>query len=241
MNLYIDESGSINNHNKTHCPYFVIAIVHVKDKEKLKRVFKRFVSSNFERLKDLDKDRISLKTGDVIKTGGKMFQDGKFKELKGVQLDPDMKKKFIEHFSRSQCFNVYLIKVDNSKLSDKFCTNTARSFNYLIKISVNYFISKGMLPNEECILQLDERNEKTETKYFLENYLNTELTLSGQCAGPFHVSYFDSTNNKYIQLADVYANWFYSHLMTNNYGKELEDLKKNGILKYIFSFPFPGY
>ena len=29
--------------------------------------------------------------------------------------------------------------------------------------------------------------------------------------------------------------------MTNNYGKELEDLKKNGILKYIFSFPFPGY
>ena len=37
MRLYIDESGSINNHNAAHCPYFVIAIVHVKDKEKAQK------------------------------------------------------------------------------------------------------------------------------------------------------------------------------------------------------------
>ena len=37
MHLYIDESGSINNHNAAHCPYFVIAIVHVKDKEKAQK------------------------------------------------------------------------------------------------------------------------------------------------------------------------------------------------------------
>lgn len=48
---------------------------------------------------------------------------------------------------------------------------------------------------------MDERNEKTETKFFLENYLNTELMLGGVTQGKFNVSYFDSANNKFIQIA----------------------------------------
>ena len=38
MNIYIDESGSINNHNYL-TPYFVIALVHVTDGEKLIRAY----------------------------------------------------------------------------------------------------------------------------------------------------------------------------------------------------------
>ena len=74
MNIYIDESGSINNHNSL-TPYFVIALVHVFERDKLSRAYKRFVSSNYQRLLKLDADKIHPKTGQVIKYGGKMFAD----------------------------------------------------------------------------------------------------------------------------------------------------------------------
>lgn len=238
MLIYIDESGSVNNHNTSHCPYFVIALIHVKDKEKTQRAYKRFVSSNLKRLHELDTDRLDS-SGRVIKAGGKMFSDGKFRELKGSQFDADMKRKFLSFFAEKQHFEVYYIKIENAKLSDRFCSNTARVFNYPLRLALGYFIRSGMLPNEECILQLDERNERTETRYFLEEYLNTELIMNGSCNGPFKVRYFDSANNKIIQIADVYANWFYSQLQTGAYDTELKMQKDAGIIRGIFEFPLP--
>lgn len=234
--IYIDESGSINNHNSSHCSYFVIALVHVKDKEKTQRAYKRFVSSNLDRLRKLDVEKKDSR-GRVIKPGGKMFNNGKFCELKGSQFDADMKRKFLSFFAVKQHFEVFYIKIANAKLSDKFCSNTARVFNYPLKLALGYFIRRGLLPNEECLLQLDERNEKTETKYFLEEYLNTELIMNGSCNGSFKVKYFDSENNKIIQLADVYANWFYSHLQTGAYSEELKAQQKANIVRDIFEFP----
>jgi hypothetical protein len=86
-------------------------------------------------------------------------------------------------------------------------------------------------------LQLDERNEKTETKFFLENYLNTELMLGGVTQGKFNVSYFDSANNKFIQIADVFSNLFYSELRTRQYTETFRMLRERGILKFVFEFP----
>lgn len=236
MNIYIDESGSINNKAYSHSPFFIIALVHVKDKDNLKRVYKRFVSSNIPTLKKLDIEKLSS-SGKVLKEGGKMFDGEKFKELKGSQFDHTMKRKFLEFFSRNPYFEVFFIKIHNDKLSDKFCSNTARCFNYILKLALHYYIDKGLLPNEECILQLDERNEKTEARFFLENYLNTELTLGSGCTGPFKVSYFDSCDNCFIQIADVFANWYYSHLFNKDYEEEYNNLKEKGIIKRVFDFP----
>lgn len=122
-------------------------------------------------------------------------------------------------------------------MTDSFCENTARVFNYTVRLALGYFIQKGFLPDENCSLQLDERNEKTETRYFLENYLNTELSMSGAASGKFDVSYFDSANNSIIQIADVFANLYYSHLQTEAYEEEFQKLKESGILKFIFEFP----
>lgn len=237
MNIYIDESGSINNKNCSSDPFFVVALIHVKDKEKLKRAYKRFISSNLTRLEELDCDRFNGVTGRITKSGGKMFSDGKFKELKGTQLDPDMKRKFIEYITRGNYFEVFFIRINNSRLSDAFCENTARVFNYTVCLALKYFIVNQHLPNEDCNLQLDERNEKTETKHFLENYLNTELTMSGVASGKFSVIYFDSACNQFIQIADVFANFYYSHLRTNAYSKEFAELRQNGIMKFVFDFP----
>lgn len=236
MNIYIDESGSINNHSLNN-KYFVIAMIHVIDKNGLNRAYKRFISSNFSRLQQLDKEKVDDKTGKILKPGDKMFNNGTFKELKGSHFDREMKLKFCEFFSRNHYFDIYYIKISNNKLSDAFCNNTARVFNYTIRLSLSYFIKNGLLPNEDCHLQLDERNEKTETKYFLENYLNTELTLSGETVGNFKVTYFDSANNKFIQIADIFANLYYSQLKTNQYTQEFNELKKKSMLKFTFEFP----
>ena len=72
MIIYIDESGSINNHMPNN-KYFVVALIRVTNKESLKKAYKRFVSSNYESLKELDKDKVNQNTGVVVKEGGKMF------------------------------------------------------------------------------------------------------------------------------------------------------------------------
>lgn len=224
---------TIITQNTVH--FFVVAMVRVLDKQQALKAYKRFVSSNIEELKKLDKDRV-LKNG-KIKEGGKMFLDGKFKEIKGSQLDAFTKKKFISFLAKKKSIEVIFIKLDNSKLDDVFCSNTARAFNYPLKLAIAYYIKHGVLPNEECILQLDERNERTETKHFLAEYLNTELVLGEECKGPFVVQYYDSSTNRLIQIADVFANWYYSHLFTDGYKEEMELLKKEDILKGIFNFP----
>lgn len=148
-----------------------------------------------------------------------------------------MKLKFLEYFTRCHYFDVYYIRLENKKLTDAFCSNTARAFNYAIRLALSYFMESGVLPNEDCFLQLDERNEKTETKYFLENYLNTELTMAGAVKGKFSVTYFDSVDNKFIQIADVFSNLYYSELQTKHYTEEFRRLREIGILKGIFEFP----
>lgn len=223
MNIYIDESGSINN-NLSPNHDFIITLVIPTDKKKLDRAYKRFVSSNIDSLKQLDKNK-------------KMFLNGKFHELKGSQFDKPMKQKFVHFFCQKKYFEIYFIHVKNHCLTDVFCQNTARAFNYVIRLAFQFFITNGLLPQENFHLQLDERNEKTETKHFLENYLNTELALSGVTNQKFIVSYFDSANNKLIQIADVLSNIFFSHVHTQTYTQELQLLEKGGMLKFIFKFP----
>ena len=77
MNLYIDESGSINNHIPNN-KYFVIAIVRAINKDALKRSYKRFVSANYDRLFELDQDKIDC--------DGKCFQAIRLKNLKAHSL-----------------------------------------------------------------------------------------------------------------------------------------------------------
>lgn len=222
MNIYIDESGTINNKLKNE--YFIITLVVPDKTDTLKKSYKRFVSSNYARLKEIDKNQ-------------KMFLNGRFHELKGSAFDREMKKKYVEFFSKKNNFTLFYIIVDNSKLKDTFCSNTSRVFNYILKIALTYLIKNEYITSEDHHIQLDERNERTESRYFLEDYLNTELCITGVNEGQIMVSYFDSANNKTIQIADVFSNIMYSNLKTKAYEEEIEKLKEVGILKNIFRFP----
>ena len=86
-------------------------------------------------------------------------------------------------------------------------------------------------------MQIDERNQKTGSKNSMKDYLNTALGLENKLIDCIDVKYFDSSQNFMIQIADVFANLYYSHCMTNAYGDVMELLRQNRLLKEIFTFP----
>ena len=234
MNIYADESGSINN--KLGSKPFIIALIHVLDFKKLNTVFRRFISSNFASLKELDKDFYNAE-GKLTKKGNLMFHGDKFNEIKGSQLNQEMKIKFVNYLVKNKYFELYYIKINNDLLTDKICENTARAFNYSIKLALSFFLEHNLLADEDCLLQLDERNERTEARYFLENYLNTEFCLNGITEKHYSVKYLDSADNPFIQIADVFANLYYSELNTGAYTDLFTNLKEKEILKAVFEFP----
>lgn len=222
--LYIDESGSMTNSYTESWPYFVIAIVWVEKPDELRGLHKRFAAKYLDELEKSDLD-------------GKMFKDGRLKELKGSAFTPDLKRNFVSFVCRKETFQTFYIIIDNRKISDNLYTNKARAFNYVFKLALEYFIQGGALPDDEYIIQLDERNERTNTRHFLQDYLNTELRMKGVLSNDIKVQYFDSSQNKIIQIADVLANLYYSQLRTGNYEKEIRKMRNNECLKKVFYFP----
>ncbi|MCR5400653.1 MAG: hypothetical protein K6E78_03550 [Treponema sp.] len=138
MNIYVDESGSINN--KLGSKPFIIALIHVLDLKKLNTVFRRFISANIATLKELDKDFYN-REGKLTKKGNLMFHGEKFHEIKGSQLNQEMKIKFVNYLVKNKYFELYYIKINNDLLTDKICENTARAFNYSIKLALSFFWS----------------------------------------------------------------------------------------------------
>ena len=222
MYIYIDESGSINNNLTTD---FIITLVATDQKRSLKTSYKRFVSTNLEQLRTVD-------------TRGQMFLDNKFKELKGVAFTPDLKVKFVEHFVKKDNFKLFYIHIHNYQLTDVFCSNNSRVFNYTLRKALEVFINRGLLPSEEHSIVIDERNLRTDSKHFLEEYLISELVLGGINNGNIRITYVDSSKNQLVQIADVFSNLKFSRVASGdvNYGLEFQKLE-NSNLKMTFNFP----
>lgn len=226
ISMYIDESGSIHPTSEKLNRYFIIGIVIPKEPVRLKRVYKLFIRKNIDYLRKLDKDN-------------KMFnEDGIFRELKGSSMDRKLKLDFINFFCRNNLFEVRYIILDNNQLAERFIKNKARTFNYLIKIFLINSLKKGYIQDKELFLQIDERNVKTESKYSLEDYLNQELILNDNILENVQVKYFDSSQNCFVQIADVFSNIMYSDLITNgSYRKEIEKLQQEKYILPPFIFP----
>ena len=222
MYIYIDDSGSINNKLETD---FIITLVATYNKDSLKKSYKRFVSSNLEELREADKR-------------GQMFLNGKFKELKGSAFTPDLKVKFVEHFVKNDNFKLFYIHVHNSKLTDLFCSNTARVFNYNVRLALEAFIRRGLIPSEDHHLIIDERNIRTDSKGVLKEYLLTELVFGGINNGNIKINYVDSSNVPLVQIADVFSNLKFSRVVSDNENYETEFQKlEESVLKMTFNFP----
>jgi len=206
--------------------YFIICVLKPTDKDQLKRVFKRFVSSNLEELRALDKDN-------------KMFYDtGNFKELKGSCFNASMKKKFIDFFCQNNLFELFVVVCQNQKVKPFFYDNTARAFNYLLKQALEYFTDKNLISKAGNYIYIDERNVKTDTKSTLKEYLNTELVTGKHIQEEFTIEYCASETRELIQIADVFANIYHTNLISPNCLKmEIRQMFLDGYIKKEFLFP----
>lgn len=226
MDIFIDESGSVHPTNKCLNRYFIIGIILSKDTKKLLKSYKIFVRKNLDYLQKIDKEC-------------KMFdKNGKFKELKGSSFNRKLKLDFLEFFLQKNEFQVAYILLDNNRLEKRFISNKARTFNYLLKLYFENYLQWNDSSVKNLYLNIDERNVKTDSKFSLEDYLNQELVLNMNLLDNVTARYYDSSQNKLIQIADVFSNIMYSNIMTRGvYNDEIKALMNKGIILPIFKFP----
>ncbi|ACL22392.1 uncharacterized protein DUF3800 [Desulfitobacterium sp. LBE] len=226
MNIYIDESGSMTH--ETILPqnrYFTMALILTQEPDKLRRVYKRFVQKYLKELKDGNSDN-------------KMFTGENFLELKGSAFTPKMKKNFVDFICKNNLFQILYIKIDNTQATANLYKNKARAFNYILKLAIEFLYNREILTDRNLTLNLDERNVKTEARHQLKEHLCTEFSTGRNIVDEVQVEYFDSCNNKLIQLADVFSNILYSNLLTSGkYDAEIKSMADNGYLVGVFKFP----
>lgn len=225
INYYIDESGSICNEIQgERNRWFTVAVIRPLNAEKLTRVFKRYISSRLERLKECP-------------LSDRMFNGEDFREIKGSALTPELKRDFMDYFCKNSLFEVYFIRIDNTKTQPNFCNNKARSFNYVIKLALLSLLHRNIIPEADTFLHIDERNVRTDSKATLEDYLNTELQLNEGLSFTTTVEYKESSCCRFVQIADVFSNIFYSSSVSESYQTEIEKLCENGYVRFTFEFP----
>lgn len=225
MILSIDESGSMTVKHSKDFPFFVISIIKTIDTDKIKKKIKRYISKNMVKLRILPKSN-------------KMFLNGKFHELKGAALDYVTRKEIAEMLMDEKLFEIYYIIVDNSNVNEKLYDNTARAFNYLLGLNILHNYKKGAFTDRELIINIDERNVRTDSKNGLEDYIAIKLGIENDFIDSVKTTYYDSSTNLMIQLADFYANLYYSFLFQpKNYESIIQEYRKKDIIKDVFLFP----
>jgi len=204
VTVFVDESGTIGKGNVKKDDFFIITLLFVNDEDinHIRKVFKK------ERLKIVNKK-------DVLKE--KLVSN---KEIKGSELNETEKSGIYEKLI-GKCgnkFEIAVIVLNNRKATVKFRSNSSRAFNYLIKTYLSVHFSKKSkfrCPHQMHFI-IDERNVVTESKYTLQEYLNTELNLTDTFVeNDIKVHYHDSKNYLLLQLTDFISNTFYRHKQKN--------------------------
>lgn len=224
--LYIDESGSMNNITDKDKNYFVITVLHVKNKNSLKNSFNRFIRKNKEKLKSLP-------------NGNKMFDGDKFKEIKGSALTPDIKKEFLNYICINNSFKVFYVIIHNNFLKESLLKNKEVGFNFILEKLLTYKIKNNFLPRDTNYhIHLDNRNLRTGMRDTLRSSLIRTLIIEDELIEELELTYHDSEKVKFIQVADFFANLLYSNLMTNNYNEVLNQKVREGYISHEYNFPY---
>lgn len=225
MILSIDESGSMTSNHYKDFPFFVISIIKTINSNKIKNKLKRYISKNMDKLKNLP-------------NSDRMFFNGKFHELKGSALDYATRIEIAEMFLNEKIFEIYYVVVDNSKVNNRLYDNTARAFNYLLGLCILHNYKNGNFFDRNLMLNIDERNVKTESKNGLDDHISIKLSIENDYIDQVKTTYYDSSTNIMIQVADFYSNLYYSFLFQNdNYMDIIHKYKASGIIKDVFIFP----
>ena len=197
--VFVDESGSITKTDVSNNRYFIIALLFMRDSDRLKRYYRKGISALIKK---------SPKYKKILDENG---------EIKGSELPEAKKKPIYERIIRN-CkgdFEIGIIVLDNNYTTKDFIKNHARTFNYIVQMYFDSFFryhSKYKNTISKMHLFIDEQNIATDAKYTLDGYLNQHLTIIKPICDCFEVRYSDSKNHLLIQLVDFISNTFYRNI-----------------------------
>ncbi len=218
MNIYVylDESGSIHKNSKTK--YFAVGgyFTFLKDKNKITSLYKK-INKNIKVKKYITLD----------------------KEIKSYDMSDDEKN---EIFSKIQDIDTFYgcVKIFEKSSMRKEIVESNIFFNYAVKLLFKDCIIPLLNLNQvngdiEFIVSVDNRNIRVGDLNNLEKYLKTEFCLQNF---DFKITYYDSSTNFGIQLADLIVNTFYNLYKNKNIVKNVVPYLKNKNFRISL---FPGY
>ena len=186
--VYLDESGSIHKNSKTK--YFAVGgyFVFASDKNKVTSLYRK-MNKNIK-----DKRNIDLN-----------------QEIKSYDMSDNEK---IEIFKNIQDIDTFYgcVKIFDKSLMKKEIIESNIFFNYAVKLLFKDCIFSLLNLNQlndniDFIVSIDNRNIRVGDLNNLETYLKTEFCLENF---DFKITYYDSSTNYGIQLADLIVNTFYN-------------------------------
>ena len=211
VDIFIDESGTVCHTPDDKCFYIISFLFVKRDISKVKTVFKK------------EKLKLAAKYPKL----GRLLTENS--EIKGKDVSENKKSDVYKSLCE-KCpglFEIGIIVIDLKNCSTRFIENTARMFNYLVKLFLiqKFCTSSSLYEGSAASLHLviDERNVATESRRTLEDYLNTELCVGTNLfAGDITVEYSDSKNFHLLQLSDFLTNTVFRH-----YVKHIAESKSN--------------
>lgn len=214
--VYLDESGSI--HKNSNTKYFAVGgyFVFGKDKNKVTSLYKK-INKNIK-----DSKNISLS-----------------KEIKSYDMDDDEKIKIFNQIQDIETF-YGCVKVFEKASMKKEIIESNIFFNYAVKLLFKDCIVPLLNLNQindniDFIVSIDNRNIRVGDLNNLKTYLQTEFCLENF---GFKITYYDSSTNYGIQLADLTVNTFYNSYKDRKIVKEVLPYLKGKNFRISL---FPGH
>ncbi len=214
--VYLDESGSIHKNSKTR--YFAVGgyFSFWEDKNKIVSLYKKINKEIKE------KRNIPLNV-----------------EIKSYDMKDSEKKKIFNNIQEIDSF-YGCVKIFDKKTMKKEIVESNIFFNYAVKLIFKDCILPLLNLNQisddiEFIVSIDNRNIRVGNLNNLETYLKTEFCLENF---DFKITYYDSSINYGIQLADLIVNTFYNFYKDKEIVKNVLPVLKNKNFRISL---FPGH
>lgn len=212
MNLYIDESGTINNNKLNKSKFFVIGGLDTDDPYQVIRQFKRAKKDFINRHPECG---LNIKN-----------------EIKGSEMPYGMKKMIFDRIKKNTDAKFHFILVDNHNLYQNLLEQPSLTFNYMISVGINSLNKKSLINDYNRLFMLiDERNQAVSSLNSLEEYLKIEFTIKVNMFDKIKVRYKDSGNKDLIQLADIFCNTVYRVAKNHALDSPIRDNKNRKLLE----------
>ncbi len=206
--LFLDESGNL--HKNSPDRYFVIGGIYTNNYADIK---KSYVEINRELKERLNMD---------IET-----------ELKAAYLNMDEKMDIVIKLQKMDGMYIVGIIVDKQKIGIAI-DQIHLYYNYIIRKLLDYLIKIRLIKIEKgqnLYLNIDKSSMKIEDINSLEMYLKTHFNIEKKYGLNIDVSYWDSSKNYMVQVADIMCNTIWNICQTKNPHRMFRSLNKNNRLR----------